>query len=52
VHLVFDDRAFATWVPAHGWQVEAGPYGIAIGRSSADIAHRAVVTVSPRRAAS
>ncbi len=52
VHLVLDDRAFATWVPAHGWQVEAGPYGIAIGRSSADIAHRAVVTVSPRRAAS
>jgi beta-glucosidase len=47
VRLVLSDRSFATWVPAaHAWQVEPGSYAIKIGRSSADITHRAVVSVA------
>ena len=47
VRLVLDDRAFATWSPtAHDWQVDPGEYDVAIGRSSADIVHRARLTIS------
>ena len=47
VRLVLDDRAFATWsATAHDWQVDPGEYDVAIGRSSADIVHRARLTIS------
>jgi beta-glucosidase len=32
--------------PKPGWRVDPGPYEVRIGRSSADILHRAVVTVA------
>ena len=47
VRLVLGDRSFATWLPAaHAWQVEPGSYTVMIGRSSADITHRATVMVT------
>ena len=52
VTLELDDRAFAYWdpgsVPAsggEGWRVDAGEYELRLGRSSADIAHTATITV-------
>ena len=46
VELVLGERSFARWdEAAHGWTVDAGSYGLAVGASSRDLRHRAEVTL-------